>query len=270
MSLVNLSNGFQMNADVVAGLAPVDTLFIHGNLASNVWWEPALEVWRRKAEGQNLPGRMIFAEWRGCGRSAPPNSPSELHPSKLADDYIELLNGLGCRQACVVGHSTGGLIGLFAMMKSPDLFSKAVLLDSVGATGVKLDPALLDAFTQMSLNRNLTAAVMGSTIQGNDPESALFQRIVDDTMGVAKENWHGVPKALQDINILDKLPRIRQPVLVLHGELDAILPIADSRVLAEKLGQARFEELKGQGHSTNVENPALFVKLVDQFLFGRE
>lgn len=267
MSRLLLANGFQMNVEIHEGLAPFDTLFIHGNLASNTWWEPALDLWRKKAEGQKLGGRLIFAEWRGCGRSAAPGEASELHPARLAEDYVLLLKQLGVTKSCLVGHSTGGLIGLYAMLQAPSLFSSAVLLDSVGATGVKLDPALLGAFTQMSQDRALTATVMNSTIKGNDPTSELFQRIVDDTMGVAKANWHGVPQALTAINILDQLAKVQQPILVLHGEVDPILPKADSIVLAEKLGNARYMELPGQGHSTNVENPALFVDLVEKHLY---
>jgi len=267
MSRLQLSNGFEMNVDIHPGLVPVDTLFIHGNLASNTWWEPALNLWRKKAAGNALAGRLIFAEWRGCGRSSAPGDAAELHPSRLAEDYVLLLKRLGINKVCLVGHSTGGLVGLYAMLQAPSLFASAVLLDSVGATGVKLDPALLGAFTQMSQDRALTSAVMNSTISGNDPTCELFQRIVDDTMGVAKINWHGVPQALAGIDILDQLPKIRQPILVLHGEVDPILPKADSIVLAERLGNARFQELKGQGHSTNVENPALFVDLVESHLY---
>ncbi|CAN5594461.1 alpha/beta hydrolase [soil metagenome] len=267
MARVELKN-FGMNVDVTPGVLPLDTIFLHGNLASNIWWEPALAEWKQNAK-PGLEGRFIAAEWRGYGKSDAPKTEEELHPSVLADDYIALCEKMGIKKACLVGHSTGGIIALYAMLKAPQLFDRAVLLDSVGATGVQFGPEMYAAFTQMSESRAVTEMVMNGTILGNDIKSPLFQKIVDDTFGAAKINWHGVPKMLHVTNISRDLDKIQQKVLVLHGELDPIIPVESSRVLAAGLPNAKFEILPGQGHSTNVENPKLFVSKVNSFLFDR-
>lgn len=261
-------DGFAMNVDVHERLVPMDTLFIHGNLASNTWWQPSLELWKNEAK-PSYEGRLIFGEWRGCGKSEAPRSESDLHPEVLAGDYVQLLRKIGVKKACAVGHSTGGLIALCAALQAPELFDRIVLLDSVAATGVQFAKPMYDAFTQMSQDRAFTEAVMGGTIHGNDPKNPLFQRIVDETFNVAKEVWHGIPNALRDINITSKLGQIHQQVLVLHGEHDTLLPKEGSTALAAGLPNARFHEIKDQGHSTNFENPALFVSLVNEFLFQR-
>lgn len=263
-----LLDGFAMNVDVHEGLVPMDTLFIHGNLASNTWWQPSVELWRTSAK-PSYEGRLILGEWRGCGQSDAPHGEENLHPKVMANDYVQLLRKMGVKKACVVGHSTGGLIALYALLQAPELFDRVVLLDSVGATGVQFEKPMFDAFTQMSQDRAFCATVMGGTIHGNNPDNPLFQKIVDDTFHVAKEVWHGIPKALYDINIADKLAQIQQPVLVLHGEHDNVLPKEGSVALAQSLPNARFQEIKGQGHSTNFENPALFVSLVNEFLYNR-
>lgn len=260
--------GFGMNVDVQPGLAPMDTLFIHGNLASNTWWQPSLEIWTKEAK-PTFEGRMIFGEWRGCGQSDAPKTEADLHPKAMASDYVRLLRHLNVKKACVVGHSTGGLIALYAMLEAPELFHRAFLLDPVGATGVKFEAPMYDAFTQMSKDRAFTEAVMGGTIYGNDPKNPLFQKIVDDTFGVAKEIWHGIPNVLRDIDITSELSKIKQPILVTHGEHDNVLQKQESVALAEGLPNARFMEIKGQGHSTNFENPRLFVSLVNEFLYEK-
>lgn len=268
MALVTLSNGFQMNVDVHAGLAPMDTVFMHGNLASNTWWEPSLGVWKNQAK-PSYEGRLVFAEWRGCGKSAAPQAESDLHPSVLADDYIALLKELGVKKACIVAHSTGGLIAMYAMLKEPTLFDRAVFLDPVGPGGVQFEQPMYDAFTQMSQNKEFCAMIMGSTIHGNDASSPLFARIVEDTFNIARHVWHGVPNMLSTVNITKEVTRIQHPILILHGEHDPILPKEGSLELAKILPNARYVELKDQGHSTNVENPALFVSSVNEFLFHR-
>lgn len=267
MARVDVLN-YGMNVDVTEAVLPMDTIFLHGNLASNTWWEPALAQWKQEAK-PGLEGRFIAAEWRGYGQSEAPQTEEELHPAALAEDYIQLCAKLGIRKACLVGHSTGGIIALYAMLKAPHLFDRAVLLDSVGATGVQFGPEMYAAFTQMSEDRAVTEAVMHGTIHGNDMKNPLFQRIVDDTFNAAKINWHGVPKMLHITNISKDLDKIQQKILVLHGEHDPIIPVESSRVLAAGLPNAKLEVLPGQGHSTNVENPKLFVAKVNEFLFAR-
>ena len=268
MAKMQLNNGFAMNMEVLAGMLPMDTVFMHGNLASNTWWQPAVEVWK-KNQRPGLEGRMMMGEWRGCGQSDAQKNESELHPSQLADDYLMALRQLGVKKACIVGHSTGGLVALYAMMKAPEMFDRAVLLDPVSAKGVQFDNSMYDAFTQMSKDRAFCEAVMGGTIHGNDPTRALFQKIVDEAQLATQRLGHGVLNALKGVNIFDQLSSITHPVLVMHGEQDPVLPKEGSIEMAGALGNARYMEMKDQGHSTNVENPTLFVKTVDEFLFNR-
>jgi pimeloyl-ACP methyl ester carboxylesterase len=261
-------NGYGINVDTYNGLVPMDTVFLHGNLASNVWWEPALEVWKKQAK-PGSEGRLLMIEWRGNGKSDPPQSEADLKMEKLADDTIEALRKLGVKKACMVTHSTGGTIGLLAMMKAPELFDRVVLLDSVAATGVQFPPEMYAAFTQMETDRPFAEAVMGGTIYQNDPSKPLFAKIVDDAMLAARNNKHGVINALKDLNILGQLANVKQPILVCHGEHDLLLAKEGSTTLAEKLANAQFMEIKGHGHCTNYENPELFVRIVNDFLFKR-
>lgn len=267
MGLVELKN-FKMNVQISDAVLPLDTVFLHGNLASNTWWDPALSEWKLNAR-PGLEGRMIAAEWRGCGRTEAPRTEEDLHPNQMGADLVEMCGKLGVKKACLVAHSTGALIGLCAMLQAPDLFDRVVLLDPVGATGIQFGPEMYAAFTQMSESRDVTAMVMNGTIHGNDAASPLFQRIVDDAFGIAKMNWHGVAKMLHITDISADLPKIQNPVLIIHGENDPIIPLESSKVLAAGLPQARLDVVAGHGHSLNVEDPKLFVSKVNDFLFHR-
>lgn len=267
MAIVDLM-GHGMNADVIPACLPMDTIFLHGNLASNTWWKPSIALWKAQAK-PGLEGRAIMAEWRGCGKSAAPKTEEQLHPAALAEDYIQLCHKLGIKKACLVGHSTGGIIALYAMLKAPELFDRAVLLDSVGASGVQFGPEMYAAFTQMSEDRGVCEAVMNGTIQNNDAKSPLFQRIVDDAFGIAKINWHGVPRMLHVTNMTADLGKINHQILVLHGQHDPVIPLETAKILAAGLPNARLDVLENNGHSANVESPELFVKKVNEFLFQR-
>jgi 3-oxoadipate enol-lactonase len=95
----------------------------------------------------------------------------------------------------------------------------------------------------------------------------LIQQLFADAHNVDEKIWHGIPNSLKSIDIRKDLKRIRQPILVLHGEHDQVLPMAGSREIASSVPYGEFMEIKGQGHSCNVENPRKFVDLICDFLY---
>lgn len=265
---VDDGTGFQMNYDVFPGLLPENTLFMHGNLASNRWWIPTRQVLEKKHAGLALKGALIAAEFRGCGHSSAPKSESEVDVHVFARDFIALVKDLNLAPLNLVGHSTGGLIAALMLAMEPELFKKAVLLNPVGARGVTFDNSMIAAFEQMKTDRGLVSVVMNSTIYGNDVKSDFFNSVVvEDAASAVKTVGHLVLKALDGLDVRSEIMSVRHPVLVLHGEVDNILPISDSKELARLLPNGRFEELKGCGHCANVENPSLFVERVESFLF---
>ena len=268
MFQTNDGSGAQIGYEVIEGVLPQDTMFIHGNMASNRWWHPSADVWKQKAAGQKLPGAMILAEFRGCGRSTPPRSQADVDMHLFARDFVALASSLGRGKMNLVGHSTGGLIVALMLAQKPELFEKAVLLDPVGATGVQFNDAMTEAFEQMKTNRGLVGVVIGSTILGNTETAFFNDVIVTDAFHAAQTVGDKVLRALDGLDTRGEISKIPHPVLVLHGEKDQLLPVADSQAMASLIKGGVFEIIPGQGHCTNVENPQKFVEIVSGFLFS--
>jgi len=62
------------------------------------------------------------------------------------------------------------------------------------------------------------------------------------------------------------LKNIESQTLVMAGSEDATTPPALARELAANIPQAKFRELQGCGHCPQIENPVLFVQVVEEFL----
>lgn len=267
------NEGFRMHYDIHAALVPVDTLLIHGNVGSNLWWQPAIDAWAGRVTRHQTPrperkGSLVVAEWRGCGRSSGPSSEAELEPSVLARDYLELLASLGIQKANLIAHSSGGLIALEALRRAPEVFQRAVLIDPVSARGIEVSDRVRLGFLEMSRHRDVLKAALSRAVHHFNPSSPFFERLVDDAFGAHPVVWAGMLKRLGGVSTLPELARIRQPVLVLHGERDRVLPVEGSMEIASLLPEGRFELLSDQGHSVHVENPERFVEVAHRFLFG--
>ena len=260
-------NSTNIYYEVHENILAEDTLFIHGNLASHQWWHPCLTILENQNQNKQHKGKMILVDWRGCGESSAPCDFSEMKMGNLANDLNLIIDHLKLQKVHLVGHSTGGFIALNMVIQRPELFSKILLLDSVGAKGVQLNPEIEAAFDQMQKDKELTAAVIGSTIYNLNSEDTFFKEvIVEDAFNAVKNLGKSILYALKDVDVKKKKKKINNPTLVLHGEHDDLLPKEDSQKLASLLSNARYMEIPGQGHCCNYENPKLFVKYLNEFL----
>lgn len=263
---IDSSHHLQMHYEIIKNVVPRTTFFIHGNLASNHWWYPYLN---ELTPTDKHSGHVILAEFRGCGKSSPPHSASEVNMTQFAQDFLKLIHHLKLQERIhLVGHSTGGNIAAIMLATAPELFHRAVLLDPVGPRGVTFDDKMIATFERMKLNKQLVGSVLGMTIYKNR-ETDFFKKIItDDGFTAVKAVGHLILKAFDGFNIVDKVKTIPHPTLVLHGEFDNILAMSESQYMAELIPHGQFYQIPNQGHCLNLENPGLFKNLLHSFLFA--
>jgi pimeloyl-ACP methyl ester carboxylesterase len=67
------------------------------------------------------------------------------------------------------------------------------------------------------------------------------------------------------VNVADKLVSIRVPTLVIHGELDAIIPVARAEMAARAIPNSKLLVIPGAGHVPVLTRPEVVVAAIDDW-----
>jgi 3-oxoadipate enol-lactonase len=264
MSLFKTQN-YEFSYSVVENVWSHDLIFLNGNLATTRWWLPTVEFLKTTHAPAAKTGRFIFLDLPGCGEGSAVTS--SLNSLEIARQYLDLLSNLAINQGSIVGHSTGGLLAGLMMAERPEIFKSALLLDPVGAKGIQFDDTVLQKYEEMKTSRDLTAAIIGFTIQDCDTTSAFFQDvIVEDTWKSVKNVGSRMILALRGANFSSTLKQVKTPTTILFGEHDFLLPKSDAQDLTQIFQTAQFIEVAGAGHCLNVERPALMADFIKKYV----
>jgi non-heme chloroperoxidase len=192
--------------------------------------------------------RVIAHDRRGHGRSSQTAVGNEM--DTYAADVAELMAHLNIRNAVHVGHSTGGgEVARYVARHGRGRVAKAVLIGAVPP--IMLRTAKNPGGIPMDVFDGLRKAVADNRTQFyrefpsgpfygfNRPGAKLSEAIVDNWWrqgmnGGVKAQYDCI-KAFSETDFTDDLKNIEVPTLVLHGEDDQIVPIADSAHLSIKL-----------------------------------
>ncbi|MBP2461745.1 MULTISPECIES: alpha/beta hydrolase [unclassified Rhizobium] len=194
--------------------------------------------------------RVIAHDRRGHGRSSQTDTGNEM--DTYAADVAELAAHLDLKEAIHVGHSTGGgeVTRYVAKFGQPQgRVAKAVLIGAVPPVMVQSDSnpgglplSVFDGFrTAQAANRaQFFLDIPTGPFYGYNRDGAKVSEGVirnwwrQGMMGGTKAHYDCI-KAFSETDFTEDLKAIDLPVLVMHGDDDQIVPIADSAMLSSKL-----------------------------------
>jgi non-heme chloroperoxidase len=215
--------------------------------------------------------RVIAHDRRGHGRSTQTATGNEM--DTYADDVAALAAELDLKDAVHIGHSTGGgEVARYLGRHGTARVAKAVLIGAVPPIMVKSDNnpgglplEVFDGFrAALVANRaQFYKDVPSGPFYGFNRDGAkVSQGVIDNwwrqgMMGGTKAHYDCI-KAFSETDFTEDLKKIDIPVLVMHGDDDHIVPIADSALLAAKLlKHGTLNVYKGLPHGMCTTHPEI-------------
>jgi len=195
---------------------------------------------------------LIIPDLRGFGESTTVDAPYTMNT--FASDVAGLLDHLRFEKAAIAGHSMGGYVALAFAKLYPDrvtglgLISSQVLADTPDRKQGRYDTA--DQVAEKGI---------GVVVEAMTPKFTPDERVrafAQSVMEQQKSNAIiGALKAMaerEDTSSL--LADFKFPVVLVHGDEDALIPIERARELKNAISRAHLVELKGVGHLPMMES----------------
>ena len=259
---------------LVAGEGP-PLLLLHGDGES-------AHDWRRVMPGLARTHRVFAPDLPGFGGSAGP--PVDYSPASYARFAAAFLDALGIARATVAGNSLGGLVALRLALAEPGRVSALVLADSAGL-GRAVSPLISSltwpvygdlaiAWARTPLGARQRAWGRGALLFGR-PQRIPGDWLAEQTQLARRPGFLEAalaalrattgPTGQRDV-VLDQLPSLTIPTLVVWGERDRVFPIEQAREAEARLPRGRLALLPDCGHLSPVECPDAFLAAVTEFL----
>ncbi len=243
--------------------------------------ESALD-WQWRLPALAHTNRVYAPDLPGFGYSGKPSA--EYSPDFFARFVSAYLDALGLESPVVAGNSIGGLAALRLALSEPERVSALGLVASAGL-GREITYALrlptLPGYGEVALAWGKTPlgaaqrAWLRVPLLFGRPERVPAEWITEQTR-IAQlpgftEATMAALRAQVDMGgqrkvLVDQLPHLGMPTLIIWGKRDRVFPYAQGQTAASRLQQGVLELLPDCGHLPQVEQPERFVSILDEFL----
>ena len=205
--------------------------------------------------------RIVSWDMRGHGQTESPKDPAAYSAALTVADMRALLGHCGVERAVIGGLSLGGYVSLAFYLTHPEMVRALVICDS--------GPGYRNAEARAAWNKRAWERAAELETKGLEALAGR-SREMREAMG-HHASAQGLAHAARGMlaqegsQVIDGLASIRVPTLVIVGDQDQPF-LAPCEYMAKKIPGARLEVIPGAGHSSNLDQPAAFNRVLADFL----
>ena len=229
-------------------------------------------IWFKQVASLATKFKVVTFDPRGIGQSSFDSEPLTMR--SLADDTAALLRGLGVERAHILGVSFGGFVAQEFGLAYPEATRTLSLCCTSfgGPNHVSPSIDILTAVlsrngfnTEERIRRILLPAFSSDFVRSHPSEvdEVIKLRLANP---VVEEAFNAQLKAGIGFDAESRVDGIKAPTLVFSGDADRIVPVQNSRNLAERIPGARLRLVAGGGHLFFIEEPDVFNRNLVEFL----
>lgn len=230
-------------------------LFIHG-LASN------LQSWHYQFEYFASHFDTLAYDCRGHGHST---IPEQLSMGDHTQDAYELCK-LFEQPVTVVGISMGGYIAQSLLIKHPEIVKSAVLIATKSHGKGTATSKAIDSSQENRDPLQVRFDFVRNFLFGPDVTDEMIHAFIRMEPPMPPDQFELVNGAIREFDYRPELPECTQPVLVLHGDHDRLIPPEFGEELAKILPNSKFVTIPRAGHAVIAEKPQEVNQTVMDFI----
>jgi len=219
-------------------------VLLHGFPLDHHLWDDVSSLLEDKFE-------LILPDLRGFGESTTVDAPYSM--DDYASDIAGLLDQLGIQKVAVAGHSMGGYVALAFAKLYPERVSGLALISSQ----VLADPPDRTAGRYKSA-ADVAEKGIGGVVEAmtskftSDPRLQAVARALMERQQPGA--YIGALKAMAErMDSTSLLSTFKFPVVIVHGDADALIPVARAREVKAAVPDSHYVELKDTGHVPMLE-----------------
>ena len=249
-------------------------VLLHGSNFNSYTWTEVFDFFSQQGQviaydqiPYGLSEKLVAGDW------------SDRNPySSVAavDQLFLLLDELNVGHAVLVGNSYGATLAVQAAQAHPERVDALILVDAAVYVEEEM-PAWLFDLPQMRRLGPLFARQLGQSeafIRQTylNPEQISDERMALTMIQTQVRDWDTAyweylrVWGLDTPDYITRIPEIQQPVLVISGDSDAIVPVSDSQTLHSELPNSELVVLPSCGHVPQEECPDIFEEAVGEWL----
>lgn len=215
-------------------------------------------MWFRLVPALAEGHRVIRVDNRGAGRTGDvPGAPYTVET--MAADCLAVLDAAGVDTADVVGISMGGLIAQEIALSAPErVRSLCLIATHPGIAHAVMNPQAMAMLMQRGQTTPQAAAE--ASIPFNYAPGTPRERIEEDwavrlPLAATAQGYLAQVMGSSQWDGHDRLPDVTAPTLVVHGELDALVPPENGRIIAGRIPGAELVVVPDANHVLMTDQP---------------